>query len=142
MTCLDARGGQGQRELASVSPTPARGGLSGLFEKRDQWDGSASEIPDKTLVEASPDIFHSEPGGPICNGRNLVGVRFDPFAIHKISPKLDFALSKTAFREVREKCLSSEVKQNSSNVGKVFVQGTRLDDDVIDGHICETTAVR
>ena len=68
-------------------------------------------------------------------------VRFDPFAIHEISTKLDFALDKRAFLELREEFLSSEVKQNSSKIGKVFVQGSRVDDNVVDVHVCETTAV-
>ena len=69
-------------------------------------------------------------------------MRFDPFAIHEISTKLDFALAKRAFLEIRKEFISSEVKQNSSKVGKVFVQGSRVDDDVVDVHVCETTAVR
>ena len=69
-------------------------------------------------------------------------MRFDPFAIHEISTKLYFALAKRAFLVLREEFLSSEVKQNSSKVGKVFVQGSRVDDDVVDVHVCETTAVR
>ena len=80
--------------------------------------------------------------GPVRDGLNLVVVRFDPFAIHEISTKLDFALAKRAFLELSEEFLGSEVKQNSSNVGTVFVHGSRVDDDVVDVHVCKTTAVR
>ena len=69
-------------------------------------------------------------------------MRFDPFAIHEISTKLDFALAKRAFLELREEFLSSEVNQNSSKVGKVFVHGSLVDDNVVDVYVRETTAVR
>jgi len=76
------------------------------------------------LVEAcqaqkAPDIFYRARHGPGRDGRKLVGERLGPVAIHKISTKLDFALSKRAFLELREEFLSSEAMQNSSEVGKV-----------------------
>ena len=102
-----------ERELMYLLPGPLRC----LFEQGGQWSGSVSKIVDKTLVEAcqaqkTPDIFYRARGGPVRDGHNLVGVRFDPFAIHEISTKLDFALAKRAFIELREEFLSSEVEQN------------------------------
>ena len=69
-------------------------------------------------------------------------MRFYLFAIHEISTKLYFALTKRASCELRKEVLSSDVKQNSSKVGKVFVHGSRVDDDVVYVHIRKTTAVR
>ena len=66
----------------------------------------------------------------------------DPFVIHKISTNLDFALTKRAFLELREEVFGTQAKQNSSKVGKVFVQVTRIDNNVVDVHIRKTTAVR
>ena len=50
-------------------------------------------------------------------------------------------MAQRAFLELREWFFSSKVKQNSANVDKVVVQGTRVDDNVVDVHVHETTAV-
>ena len=68
--------------------------LRGLFEQVGQRSSSVREILDKTLVEAcqaqkTPDIFYRARGGPVRDGRNLVGVRFDHFTIHELATKLD-----------------------------------------------------
>ena len=75
-------------------------------------------------------------------GRNIVGVGHDSFAIHEISTNLDFMLTKIAFRKLREVFFSTEVKQDSSMVGNVFLYGLRVDVDVVHVHVRETTAVR